>query len=819
MAEELFTDIINNLGKKIKGDKPGSFFIDPVVDPDGSPRIIGGYGAEDRAAYIEKGKDGVKGTIAYGNEDTNKKFRITSDGKNTKGEIVFKFAGGGLAEEYYGKDKLDWMKNYSDQMTFEEYLRYKRSGSFADGGSTNGSGDAAFSAKVKELMDDGYDFGEAVREAMRQGYVKGGPVKITQGTHKGEWAVRGRTTRYFPKKTLAQAYIDGLPGKGSKGIKKDPNVVARTKETKTRAGYDKYIKLVEKYRGKRKDVVKITYAQWKLLNNGQRVYLKEKALGKLEPGAYKGEYGDMTQEQITEKNKKSRERYNRKDEAGAKRRAKALRDATNYYYEKGGSKGTYKADMKKTKGKATLAKDNNRLLKYMEIAAHKYKNPQFKQILDSKGSFVGVKDLSHKIDGEYKTYVPFEQYKTKYKNKKNYLPITDHRDYNNFKTFFNAAKKFKVESPDKLLGSYFQKYNRVPKYSEIYNFMKRDPRFKKYSQNSLEIHHRNLIENSPTRNLQLALYDRNTKTTQILDAYKEKRINLKQADQALKKLGMRVKVGNRMLGIPSEDPDKTLKKAKKETVKLFKEKVRTTPTVVEDMAKALKLELKVVNDYAKSKGFKLNSFAGFMDFADAGIELPPAVRQAASKILNVSGKVLRGLGKGAVVLDPMFAAYDFSTAIDKGVGGKEAGKYMVKKFGQDVLNLPNTLAGAVKFGSDFLKGKRGDDLELETDTFYKDRTFATDALNEAVENTPHATRLRNIANRDFDVGIGANMSMVDVMETPASRAEMEKARQKYLKGQLGPYYKYGIESMVEEEPEEKPLQPQGLYGIKFDSQV
>ena len=33
---------------------------------------------------------------------------------------------------------------------------------FADGGSTNGSGEKAFTAKVKELMDDGYDFGEAV---------------------------------------------------------------------------------------------------------------------------------------------------------------------------------------------------------------------------------------------------------------------------------------------------------------------------------------------------------------------------------------------------------------------------------------------------------------------------------------------------------------------------------------------------------------------------------------------------------------------------------------------------------------------------------
>ena len=47
---------------------------------------------------------------------------------------------------------------------------------FADGGSTNGSGEKAFTAKVKELMDDGYELGEAVKEAMRQGYNKGGQV-------------------------------------------------------------------------------------------------------------------------------------------------------------------------------------------------------------------------------------------------------------------------------------------------------------------------------------------------------------------------------------------------------------------------------------------------------------------------------------------------------------------------------------------------------------------------------------------------------------------------------------------------------------------
>ena len=54
---------------------------------------------------------------------------------------------------------------------------FMRRNSRADGGSVNGSEQAAFRAKVEELMDDGYDFGEAVREAMRQGYNKGGKVR------------------------------------------------------------------------------------------------------------------------------------------------------------------------------------------------------------------------------------------------------------------------------------------------------------------------------------------------------------------------------------------------------------------------------------------------------------------------------------------------------------------------------------------------------------------------------------------------------------------------------------------------------------------
>jgi hypothetical protein len=60
--------------------------------------------------------------------------------------------------------------------------------------------------------------------------------------------------------------------------------------------------------------------------------------------------------------------------------------------------------------------------------------------------------------------------------------------------------------------------------------------------------------------------------------------------------------------------------------------------------------------------------------------MPPAVKNALNTIVKYGGKTLRGVGKGAIVLDPIFAAYDFSTAIDQGAGGKNASEYTVKRF-------------------------------------------------------------------------------------------------------------------------------------------
>jgi len=56
------------------------------------------------------------------------------------------------------------------------FNKFNRRNPKADGGSADDYEPSAFSKKVNELMDDGYDFGEAVREAMRQGYKDAGLV-------------------------------------------------------------------------------------------------------------------------------------------------------------------------------------------------------------------------------------------------------------------------------------------------------------------------------------------------------------------------------------------------------------------------------------------------------------------------------------------------------------------------------------------------------------------------------------------------------------------------------------------------------------------
>ena len=82
--------------------------------------------------------------------------------------------GGGAGVAGLGSSATD--RGSKSAQGYSQHAKGGRVG-YNDGGSTNGSGEAALSAKVKELMDDGYEFGEAVKEAMKQGYMNGGRIK------------------------------------------------------------------------------------------------------------------------------------------------------------------------------------------------------------------------------------------------------------------------------------------------------------------------------------------------------------------------------------------------------------------------------------------------------------------------------------------------------------------------------------------------------------------------------------------------------------------------------------------------------------------
>tara|TARA_R110001592_G_scaffold355655_1_gene656526 strand:+ start:223 stop:2178 length:1956 start_codon:yes stop_codon:yes gene_type:complete len=191
---------------------------------------------------------------------------------------------------------------------------------------------------------------------------------------------------------------------------------------------------------------------------------------------------------------------------------------------------------------------------------------------------------------------------------------------------------------------------------------------------------------------------------------------------------------------------------------------------IETKGSALVDDMLKVRKFAKSKGFTLNSFAGVIDLSQAGLKIPPSILKSMDNILTVGGKLARGAGKAALVIDPMFAAMDFSKATDQGVSGGQAATYTAGKFGQDLLNLPGLITGAGKYGIDYLQG----DENRKFETPYE-LTFANDYLKDVVAATPEDLLEYRKANRDFDVNVRSGMTMVDDMEIPASRQEIDDA--------------------------------------------
>jgi len=191
----------------------------------------------------------------------------------------------------------------------------------------------------------------------------------------------------------------------------------------------------------------------------------------------------------------------------------------------------------------------------------------------------------------------------------------------------------------------------------------------------------------------------------------------------------------------------------------------------------LEKNIKDVSNFAKSKGFTLNSFAGVVDLSQSGITIPANVRRSMDNVLKVGGKIARAGGKAAVVVDPIFAAMDFSKAMGEGVSGKQATAYTGQKFVQDLLNLPRTLEDVAYLATD--KGTLKNFGEKENRLFsYQPRTFADKYLEKTIESTPQETLDYRKAVIDFDQRMP---TFTDDIDIPRTQEDIEREREEFFK--------------------------------------
>jgi len=350
-------------------------------------------------------------------------------------------------------------------------------------------------------------------------------------------------------------------------------------------------------------------------------------------------------------------------------------------------KGKFKSKIPKPRQGYYPEKDANKLINFLKISADKQKknNVPLKERtfinVFEKDKFVGVRDV--KANTLY-THIDYTG------NKKG-TSIALHPSQDETLSFLKEAKKFKFEKPEKLLGSYFSKYERVPTYNEIYNFFNRDRNapLKSFKQNALEIHHRNLIEKVPDKNFQLVTMKKNTEANRILNLFNNKQITKQQADTALKNLGVNLE------GMGKQDitTGKSLGSAKRETIKLFKDAYKNNPKIVEDITQKLQI-LGCPKSLQKASGGRIKFSAGSTCAIKGKKVLEQGLKngfkesdQALAKGILKSGKFL----KDAVSLRGLFgpAALAFTAAAEAGIVGYDmlsSGKSFREAVGDSVFN-------------------------------------------------------------------------------------------------------------------------------------
>ena len=379
-----------------------------------------------------------------------------------------------------------------------------------------------------------------------------------------------------------------------------------------------------------------------------------------------------------------------------------------------GQKGNLSARLRDKKQKAVYKKrqgyypekEGNRLINYMKKAAEQQSklpvsDRTYVNVFESKGRFVGVKDIKN---NKLYTHIDYDLSK---EGAQKGTVVTKHPGHEELDVFFKAAKKFKYQSPDKLLGSYFSRYERVPTYNEIYNFftVDRNAPIKAFtSNNGLTIHHQDVIAKNPTSNFQLLTTKKNTEANTIINRLKRGEISETRANYDLKKIG----ATQEGYGISKEKitPGKGLGVAKREAVKLFKDAYKVNPNVVEDITQKLGI-LGCPKGLQAASGGRIKFSKGTTcaikgrEVLEKGLKNGfPKNQQGdlARKILG-SGKFL----KEAVSLRGLFgpAALAFTVAAEAGIVGYDmlaTGKSFKEAIGSSLFNY--ALGDKTKIDSD-----------------------------------------------------------------------------------------------------------------------
>ena len=149
---------------------------------------------------------------------------------------------------------------------------------------------------------------------------------------------------------------------------------------------------------------------------------------------------------------------------------------------------------------------------------------------------------------------------------------------------------------------------------------------------------------------------------------------------------------------------------------------------------------------------------------------------------NALGKakpVLRGVGKAAMIIDPMFAAMDFSKAQEEGLSTGQSGIFAGRQFLNDIGNLPRTLEDLAhvftKDGTFKNFGNKKNRL-LNYDEF----TGAQDYFKRKIDETPTATKDYRKANLRYDQSMP---TFYDDIEIADSAEDQQAQKDAYLKNQ------------------------------------